>query len=87
MSGREDSNLRPPEPHEGSLCIKNAETIAVSGFTSFHILQELHQNARIAGFLMQVDARLRRAVPAAKSSRTEQAGDRTFDRLGEFCRQ
>jgi hypothetical protein len=61
MSGRLDSNQRPPEPHEGGLCIKIAETVAVSGFTSLHILHELHQKASLAGFLMQVDATTRRA--------------------------
>src|SRR5207247_318879 len=55
-SGRLDSNQRPlgPEPIDPTL--KTAEIPDNPCVTSFRILRTLHQNARLAGILVQVGA-------------------------------
>jgi hypothetical protein len=47
MSGRLDSNQRPPEPHSGERVAQNAEIPAISArtlFHTFHIVHEIHKN-------------------------------------------
>src|ERR1051326_5728077 len=46
----------PLNPMNGRWASENAEILAISPLTTFHSLQESHENARLAGGLMQIDA-------------------------------